>query len=69
MQTKPIELATHSGQEFDLVVKGTLKIRIGDHVEILYKDNGSGERVLSFRNLTYSIKDKDADTSGSGSNG
>lgn len=41
----------------------------GDHVEILYKDNGSGERVLSFRNLTYSIKDKDADTSGSGSNG
>ena len=37
LQTKPIELATHSGQEFDLVIKGTLKIQIGDHIEILHE--------------------------------
>ncbi len=37
LQTKPIELATHSGQEFDLVIKGALKIRIGEHVEILHE--------------------------------
>ncbi len=37
LQTKPIEVTTHSGQEFDLVVKGSLKIRVGDHVEILHE--------------------------------
>ena len=34
-QDKPIQLATHSGQEFDLVFKGSLKVQIGEHVEIL----------------------------------
>jgi acetyl-CoA synthetase len=34
-QNKPINLATHSGQEFDLVISGKLKVQIGDHVEIL----------------------------------
>ena len=34
-QNKPIHLATHSGQEFDLVMSGSLKVQIGDHVEIL----------------------------------
>ncbi|MBO5361312.1 MAG: AMP-binding protein [Clostridia bacterium] len=37
LQSKPIEVTTHSGQEFDLVVKGTLKIQVGDHVEILHE--------------------------------
>ena len=37
LQTKPIELATHTGQEFDLVIKGALKIQIGDHIEILHE--------------------------------
>ena len=37
LQTKPIEVATHSGQEFDLVIKGTLKVQIGDHIEILHE--------------------------------
>ena len=36
-QNKPIHLATHSGQEFDLVMSGTLKVQIGDHVEILHE--------------------------------
>ena len=34
-QNKPIHLATHSGQEFDLVLSGQLKVQIGDHVEVL----------------------------------
>ncbi len=34
-QNKPIHLATHSGQEFDLVISGRLKVQIGNHVEIL----------------------------------
>ncbi len=37
LQSKPIELATHSGQEFDLVIKGSLKVQIGDHTEVLHE--------------------------------
>ena len=36
-QNKPIHLATHSGQEFDLVMSGSLKVQIGDHIEILHE--------------------------------
>lgn len=35
LQSKPIEVTTHSGQEFDLIIKGTLKVQIGDRVEVL----------------------------------
>ena len=34
-QDKPIQLTTHSGQEFDLVLSGSLKVQIGTHTEIL----------------------------------
>ena len=34
-QNKPMHLATHSGQEFDLVISGKLKVQIGNHTEIL----------------------------------
>ena len=34
-QNKPIHLTTHSGQEFDLVLSGRLKIQVGNHIEIL----------------------------------
>ena len=34
-QNKPIHLTTHNGQEFDLVLKGKLKVQVGSHVEIL----------------------------------
>ena len=37
-ENKPIHLATHSGQEFDLVLSGRLKVQIGKHVE--YLDEG-----------------------------
>ena len=35
LQNKPIHTTVHNGQEFDLVVSGTLKVKVGDHVTIL----------------------------------
>ncbi len=35
LQNKPIHTTTHTGQEFDLVIKGAMRIRVGDHEEIL----------------------------------
>ncbi len=37
LQSQPIELATHSGQEFDLVIKGSLKVQVGEHTEVLHE--------------------------------
>ena len=34
-QNKPIHLTNHSGQEFDIVLNGKLKVQVGDHSEIL----------------------------------
>lgn len=34
-QQQPISVATHKGQEFDIVIKGQLKVKIGEHEEIL----------------------------------
>lgn len=45
-QNKPMEYSTHEGQEFDMVLKGILKIEIKGHVEVLnegdsiYYDSG-----------------------------
>ena len=35
LQSKPIHTTTHTGQEFDLVIKGAMRIKIGDHEEVL----------------------------------
>ncbi|MBQ1317071.1 MAG: AMP-binding protein [Lachnospiraceae bacterium] len=35
LQSQPIHTTRHSGQEFDYVVEGRLKVRIGDNVEYL----------------------------------
>jgi len=35
LQKKPIHLTTHSGQEFDYVIKGKLKVQVGENSEIL----------------------------------
>ena len=35
LQNQPIHTTTHAGQEFDLVIKGSMRIRIGDREEIL----------------------------------
>ncbi|MBE7061150.1 MAG: cupin domain-containing protein [Clostridiales bacterium] len=40
-QNKPIQLTTHSGQEFDLVLSGKLKVQVGDHTEVL----GEGDSI------------------------
>lgn len=34
-QKKPIHLTKHAGQEFDLVLKGRMKVQVGDHTEVL----------------------------------
>ena len=35
LQSRPISTVTHAGQEFDMVVKGAMRIRIGEHEETL----------------------------------
>lgn len=40
-QSKPIEMDTHSGQEFDLVLSGQLKVQVGSRTEIL----GEGDSI------------------------
>ena len=35
LQDKAIHLTKHSGQEFDYIISGELKIQVGDHVEFL----------------------------------
>ena len=37
LQKKPIHTVTHAGQEFDMVVKGSMRIRIGDREEVLHE--------------------------------
>ncbi|MBR4991138.1 MAG: AMP-binding protein, partial [Oscillospiraceae bacterium] len=35
LQNQPIHTTTHAGQEFDLVIKGAMRIKVGDREEIL----------------------------------
>ena len=35
LQNQPIHTTTHAGQEFDLVIRGSMRIKVGDHEEIL----------------------------------
>ena len=37
LQSAPINTVTHAGQEFDMVVKGALRFRVGDREEILHE--------------------------------
>ena len=36
-QNRPIHTTKHSGQEFDLVIQGALKVQVGEHSEILHE--------------------------------
>ncbi len=38
LQNRPIHLTKHSGQEFDIVMKGRLKVQVGENIE--YLDEG-----------------------------
>ena len=35
LQDEPIHTVTHDGQEFNMVIKGAMRIRLGDHEEVL----------------------------------
>ncbi len=35
-QNADIELTAHEGQECDIIIKGALKVQVGDHVEVLH---------------------------------
>ena len=37
LQSQPIHTTTHAGQEFDLVLKGSMRVRVGDHEETLHE--------------------------------
>ena len=41
LQNKPIHLTKHSGQEFDLILSGMLKVQVGEHIEVL----GEGDSI------------------------
>lgn len=41
LQSQPIHCTTHAGQEFDLVIKGKMKIQVGENTEIL----GEGDSI------------------------
>ena len=37
LQHQPIHTTTHGGQEFDLVLKGSMRVRVGEHEEVLHE--------------------------------
>jgi len=53
LEDKPILLSSHAGQEFDYILKGTMKLIIGDSVEILeegdsvYYDSGNPHGMIA----------------------
>lgn len=36
LQNKPIHLVEHAGHEFNFVIKGSLRVQVGDHIETLH---------------------------------
>ncbi len=52
-QEQPIHLSQHEGQEFDYVLKGSLKVAMEDHIEVLgegdaiYYDSGHGHGMIA----------------------
>jgi quercetin dioxygenase-like cupin family protein/DNA-binding XRE family transcriptional regulator len=52
-QNNPIVYSTHKGQEFDLVLKGILKVKLEEHVEVLnegdsiYYDSGRNHGMIA----------------------
>ena len=36
-QTRPIHCTRHSGQEFDFILSGSLKVQVGDNIEVLHE--------------------------------
>ncbi len=70
---EPIHTTTHAGQEFDIVLKGAMRIRVGDHIEtlqegdsIFYKSStphgmvAADERGLTFIAMVMAGEDGDS---------
>ncbi len=51
LEDKPIELASHSGQECDLIISGQLKVQIGKHIEVL----GPGDSIYYDSNTPHGM--------------
>ncbi len=55
-QNADIELTTHEGQECDIVIKGALKVQVGDHIELLregdsiYYDSSTPHGMIAAEN-------------------
>ena len=53
LQDKPIHTSTHSGQEFDFIISGKLKVQVGQHTEVLgagdsiYYDSGTPHGMIA----------------------
>ena len=43
LQDEPIHTTTHDGQEFNLVIKGSVRIKVGEHEEVL----NEGDSIFS----------------------
>ena len=69
----PIATTTHAGQEFDIVLKGAMKIRVGNHTEILQEGDSifyrsstphgmiaADKRGLTFLAMVMAGKDGDS---------
>ncbi len=50
-QDRPIHLSTHKGQEFDYIIKGHLKVQVGEHTEIL----GPGDSIYYHSHLPHGM--------------
>jgi len=73
-QKKQIHLSRHKGQEFDYVLKGSLKFQLGDHVEVLvegdsvFYNSGDSHGMIATGGsecvfLAIVMKDPNADSS------
>ena len=53
-QNNPIKLSTHEGQEFDYILKGSLKVQIDDHVDVInegdaiYYNSGTPHGMIAY---------------------
>lgn len=52
-QDQPVKLSYHEGQEFDYILKGSLKVQMEEHIEVLgegdaiYYDSGHGHGMIA----------------------
>ena len=57
-QDRPIHLSTHKGQEFDYIIKGRLKVQVGEHTEIL----GPGDSIYYDSIVPHEVREHEGDS-------